>query len=40
VPAFGDTSGLERLGAERGKDYVVRASRVDGDLWDVRVLPL
>ena len=40
VPAFGDTSGLERLGAERGQDYVVRASRVDGDLWDVRVLPL
>lgn len=38
--AFGDTDELERLGEERGDDYVVRASRVDGDLWDVRVLPL
>jgi hypothetical protein len=40
APAFGDTSELEQLGAERGDDYVVQASRVDGDLWDVRVLPL
>jgi hypothetical protein len=40
VPAVGDTRELEQLGAERGDDYVVRASRVDGDLWDVRVLPL
>ncbi|MFL5931996.1 MAG: hypothetical protein ACJ75P_12125 [Gaiellaceae bacterium] len=40
VPAFGDTSELEQLGAERGDDFVVQASRVDGDLWDVRILPL
>jgi hypothetical protein len=40
APAFGDTSELERLGEERGDDFVVRATRVDGDLWDVRVLPL
>jgi hypothetical protein len=40
VPAFGDTRELEQLGAERGDDYVIQASRVDGDLWDVRVLPL
>ena len=40
APAFGDTSELERLGEERGNDFVVRASRVDGDLWDVRVSPL
>jgi hypothetical protein len=40
APAFGDTRELERLGEERGDDFVVRASRVDGDLWDVRVLPL
>jgi hypothetical protein len=40
APAFGDTSELDQLGAERGDDYVVPASRVDGDLWDVRVLPL
>jgi hypothetical protein len=39
-PAFGNTRELEELGAARGDDYVVRASRVDGDLWDVRVLPL
>ena len=40
APAFGDTRELERLGEERGDDFVVRASRVDGDLWDVRVSPL
>jgi hypothetical protein len=40
APTFGDTSELDQLGAERGDDYVVQASRVDGDLWDVRVLPL
>jgi hypothetical protein len=40
APAFGDTRELEQLGEERGDDFVVRASRVDGDLWDVRVLPL
>jgi hypothetical protein len=40
APASGDTSELDQLGAERGDDYVVQASRVDGDLWDVRVLPL
>jgi hypothetical protein len=40
APAFGSTRELERLGEERGDDFVVRASRVDGDLWEVRVLPL
>jgi hypothetical protein len=40
APAFGDTSELEQLGAERGDDFVVQATRVDGDLWDVRILPL
>jgi hypothetical protein len=40
VPAFGSTRELEQLGEERGDDFVVRATRVDGDLWDVRVLPL
>jgi hypothetical protein len=40
APAFGSLPELERLGAARGDDYVVRATRVDGDLWDVRVLPL
>jgi hypothetical protein len=40
APAFGSLRELEELGAARGDDYVVRAVRVDGDLWDVRVLPL
>lgn len=40
VPALGDSGELERLGEARGDDFVVRATRVDGDLWDVRVLPL
>ncbi len=40
APAFGSVRELERLGEARGDDFVVRASRVDGDLWDVRVLPL
>jgi hypothetical protein len=40
APAVGSIRELERLGEERGDDFVVRASRVDGDLWDVRVLPL
>ena len=39
-PAFGSLRELERLGEERGDDFVVRAARVDGDLWDVRVHPL
>jgi hypothetical protein len=40
TPAVGDTRALEQLGEARGDDFVVRATRVDGDLWDVRVLPL
>jgi hypothetical protein len=40
APTFGSTEELERLGEARGDDYVVRATRVDGDLWDVRVSPL
>jgi hypothetical protein len=40
APAFGSLPDLERLGEARGDDFVVRATRVDGDLWDVRVLPL
>jgi hypothetical protein len=40
APAFGNLPELERLGEARGDDFVVRATRVDGDLWDVRVLPL
>jgi hypothetical protein len=39
-PVVGSLPQLEELGAARGDDFVVRAFRVDGDLWDVRVLPL
>ena len=39
-PAYGSLPQLQALGEARGDDFVVRATRVDGDLWDVRVLPL
>jgi hypothetical protein len=32
--------GLERAGEAEGNDFVVRASRLDGDLWEVEALPL
>lgn len=31
---------LEAAGAELGTSYVVRASRLDGDLWEVEATPL
>jgi hypothetical protein len=31
---------LERLGERTGTDYAVRAERLDGELWEVRVSPL
>jgi hypothetical protein len=31
---------LERLGEQEGADYVVRASRLDGDLWEIQSDPL
>ena len=31
---------LERVGAAEGPEYVVRASRIDGDLWQAEVMPL
>jgi hypothetical protein len=31
---------LERAGEAQGTEYVVRASRVDGDLWEVEATPL
>ena len=37
--AFGSVRALEALGAGM-PSYVVRAERVDGDLWEVLVLPL
>lgn len=31
---------LERLGRQAGADFYVKAERIDGDLWEVRVSPL
>jgi hypothetical protein len=37
---LGRSPGLERAGEALGREYVVRASRVDGDLWEVEATPL
>jgi hypothetical protein len=34
-PAFGSAPALERAGEEQGGEYVVRAKRLDGELWEV-----
>jgi len=39
-PAFGSVGALERLAAERFDEYVVRATRLDGQLWEVSIAPL
>lgn len=39
-PSFGTVPALERIGAEEGPSYVVRATRLDGELWEVRATPL
>ena len=39
-PSFGTVPELERVGQEEGPSYVVRATRLDGDLWEVRATPL
>jgi hypothetical protein len=38
--AFGTVPQLERIGASEGDSYVVRARRLDGDLWEVEAHPL
>jgi hypothetical protein len=38
--AFGRLPELERLGGRQGTSYVVRAQRLEGDTWEVRVDPL
>jgi hypothetical protein len=40
MPSFGSLPALERLGASRHDAYVVRATRLDGDLWEVSVSAL
>lgn len=37
---FGSVPGLEQLGEARASSYVARASRLDGNLWEVDVAPL
>jgi hypothetical protein len=38
--AFGSVPELERLGEGEGSSYVVRARRLDADLWEVETNPL
>ena len=37
---FGSVPELEELASQRHADYVVRAERLDGDWWEVKVDPL
>ncbi|HSC49453.1 MAG TPA: hypothetical protein VLD16_04245, partial [Gaiellaceae bacterium] len=37
---FGSEKALERLGEAEGQHYVVRARRLDGDLWEIEADPL
>lgn len=39
-PAFGSLRPLERFGEERGEEYVVRARRLEGDLFEIEAAPL
>ena len=38
--AFGSVPELERIGLARGERYVVRASRIDDDAWEIEADPL
>jgi hypothetical protein len=40
APTFGSIRGLERLGEELGESFVVRATQLDGDLWEIEANPL
>ena len=37
---LGSAPALERLGETEGTEYVVRAKRLDGELWEVEATPL
>jgi hypothetical protein len=39
-PSMGRAPELERLGERAGPDFFVKADRLDGDLWEVRVTAL
>jgi hypothetical protein len=38
--SFGSVAELERLGRAEGEHYVVRATRLDGDTWEIQADPL
>jgi hypothetical protein len=40
VTRLGSARALERVGEAEGTEYVVRATRLDGDLWEVDASPL
>ncbi len=41
MPSLGSVPALEALAESRGLDsYVVQASRLEGDLWEIRLAPL
>jgi hypothetical protein len=40
TPSFGTIPELEAIGRRAGASYVVRATRLDGDLWEVSADPL
>jgi hypothetical protein len=40
TPRFGSAPALERVGEPEGGEYVVRARRLEGDLWEVEASPL
>jgi hypothetical protein len=39
-PTFGSLPVLEQLGQARAESYVVQGHRLDGTVWEVRVVPL
>lgn len=39
-PVFGSLPALEARGEREGRDYVVRAERLDGELWEIRAAAL
>jgi hypothetical protein len=39
-PSFGSVPQLERIGRDQGESYVLRARRLDGDLWEIEASPL
>lgn len=40
TPRFGSAPALEAVGEAEGAEYVVRARRLEGDLWEVEASPL